>query len=122
MLNILVVDDSIFMTKWLTKIIEDVTQNQIRYVHDGKSAIEAYKQYKPNLVFLDITMPQLDGVSALKEIIKYDSNAYVVMCSAMGQDVIIKNCFEIGAKDFVVKPFKDVEIRSKILKCFTSQE
>jgi len=73
---------------------------------NGVEAIEKYKELSPDVVTMDIVMPLLSGIEAVKEIIKYDSGAKIVMCSALGQDSLIMEAIESGAKDFIVKPFK----------------
>ena len=106
MAKILVVDDAAFMRK----VIRDtLTKNGYTDVHeavDGKDAVEKYFELHPNLVLMDITMPNMDGLEALKAIRAKDSSANVVMCSAMGQEAMVM-AVQAGIKDFIVKPFKD---------------
>ena len=86
---------------------------------NGIEALEKYKELKPDLVTLDITMPDKDGISALKDIKLYDANAKCIMCSAMGQQVMVVEAIHIGALDFIVKPFLEsrvIESVSKVLK------
>ena len=105
MAKILVVDDAAFMRK----VIRDtLTKNGYTDVHeavDGK--VEKYFELHPNLVLMDITMPNMDGLEALKAIRAKDSSANVVMCSAMGQEAMVMEAVQAGIKDFIVKPFKD---------------
>ena len=78
----------------------------------GREAIEKYKEFSPDIVTMDITMPDMDGIAAVKEILKINKNAKVIMCSAMGQKPMIKEALEAGAKDFIIKPFdKDKAIK-----------
>ena len=107
MAKILVVDDAAFMRK----VIRDtLTKNGYTDVHEavvGKDAVEKYLELHPNLVLMDITMPNMDGLEALKAIRAKDSSANVVMCSAMGQEAMVMEAVQAGIKDFIVKPFKD---------------
>ncbi|MFB5088379.1 response regulator [Psychrobacillus sp. PGGUH221] len=106
MLNILLVDDSRFMRSYLKKILNEANFNEIIEADNGLQAIDMYKIHSPDIVIMDITMPLLNGIDALKEIIKIDPHAKVVMCTALGgQQSIIKETLIIGAKDFVVKPY-----------------
>ena len=94
-------------TGWYTDVIEAA---------DGAQAVEMYQAEKPDLVFMDITMPNKDGLEALKEIKALDPAATVVMCSAMGQEAMVMDSIKSGAKDFIVKPFKPERILSTIKK------
>lgn len=105
MLKILVVDDATFMRMMLKNIIEKAGHVVIGEACDGNEGLAKYKELKPDLVTLDITMPNMTGLECLKEIMKYDSNAQVVMCSAMGQQIMVLEAIQGGAKDFLVKPF-----------------
>ena len=104
MAKILVVDDAAFMRK----VIRDtLTKNGYTDVHEAVDAVEKYFELHPNLVLMDITMPNMDGLEALKAIRAKDSSANVVMCSAMGQEAMVMEAVQAGIKDFIVKPFKD---------------
>jgi two-component system chemotaxis response regulator CheY len=83
---------------------------------DGAQAIERYKELRPDLVTMDITMPEMDGITALKEIRKVDANAKVIMCSAMGQQAMVIDAIQAGAKDFIVKPFQADRVIEAIKK------
>jgi two-component system chemotaxis response regulator CheY len=83
---------------------------------DGSVAVEKYKELKPDLVTMDITMPEMDGIAALKEIKKFDANAKVIMCSAMGQQAMVIDAIQAGAKDFIVKPFQADRVIEAIKK------
>ena len=104
MAKILIVDDAAFMRK----VIRDtLTKNGFTDLHeavDGKDAVEKYFELQPDLVLMDITMPNMDGLEALKA---KDSSANVVMCSAMGQEAMVVEAVQAGIKDFIVKPFKE---------------
>ncbi|MFS0861074.1 response regulator [Fredinandcohnia sp. 179-A 10B2 NHS] len=105
MKKILVVDDSRFMRSWLKRLLSDSGYSNIIEAENGVNAIRKYKSNSPDLVIMDITMPVLDGVHALREIMLIDGNAKVIMCSSLGQQSLIVETIKIGAKDFVVKPY-----------------
>ena len=115
MAKILIVDDSQIIASSLKKDFEkwgfEVTLKKNGYTDfceapDGAEALKLYQEIKPDLVLMDITMPNMDGLEALKAIKSYDSEAKVVMCSAMGQESMVIDAIKSGAKDFIVKPFK----------------
>ena len=114
MAKILVVDDAAFMRK----VIKDtLTKNGFTDIHeavDGKDAVDKYFELKPDLVPMDITMPNMDGLEALKTIREKDNTANVVMCSAMGQEAMVVEAVQAGIKDFIVKPFKPERILSTV--------
>lgn len=104
MRTILIADDSKFMRNWLKGILKEHGYTDTIEASDGIEAINQYKHKRPNIVFLDITMPHVNGLAALKEIIAFDSKANVVMCSALGTESNVVLALQIGAKDFIVKP------------------
>lgn len=107
MKKILVVDDAAFMRLSLKTMLEKNGFEVVGEANNGFKAIEMYKMLTPDIVTMDITMPDMDGIEALAEIIKFDPKANVIMLSAMGQEVKIREAVLIGAKGFVVKPFKE---------------
>lgn len=116
--RIMIVDDAAFMRMMLKDILTRHGFEVVGEAENGTVAVEMYKEKKPDLVTMDITMPEMDGVTALKEIRKIDPNAQVVMCSAMGQQGMVIEAIQNGAKDFIVKPFQEervVEAVKKIL-------
>ncbi len=110
MIKMLVVDDSLFMIQMLKNILPKDRFEVIGEASTGREAIERYNELNPDLVTMDITMPDMDGIAAVKEILKINSEAKVIMCSAMGQKPMIKEALEAGAKDFIVKPFDSAKI------------
>jgi Chemotaxis response regulator containing a CheY-like receiver domain and a methylesterase domain len=102
----LIVDDSTFMRSIIKKIITEYSCEVVGEASDGIDVLNKYKELQPDIVFLDITMPKKNGMEALKEIINYDKNAKVVMCSSMGQKFFVIEALQIGAFDFIVKPFE----------------
>lgn len=107
MKKILVVDDAAFMRLSLKTSLEKNGYDVVGEAENGLKAIEMYKRLNPEIVTMDITMPDMDGIEALAQIMKYDPKAQVIMLSAMGQEVKIKEAVLLGAKGFIVKPFKE---------------
>jgi len=106
MARILVVDDAAFMRKMVTDALTKGGHEVIGEAGNGTEAVEQYQSLKPDLTTLDITMPEKDGLSALKDIMALDPAAKVIMCSALGQESKVLESIKLGAKDFVVKPFQ----------------
>lgn len=114
--KILIVDDAAFMRMMIKDILNKNGFEVVGEASDGSQAIEKYKEIRPDLVTMDITMPEMDGITALKEIRKIDSNAKVIMCSAMGQQAMVIDAIQAGAKDFIVKPFQADRVIEAIKK------
>ena len=117
--TILIVDDAAFMRMMLKDILTKSGYTVIGEAENGQVAVDKYMELKPNLTIMDITMPEMDGLQAVKEIRKRDPQALVVMCSAMGQQSMVIEAIQSGAKDFIVKPFQAervVEAVTKALK------
>ena len=106
MYKILVVDDAGFMRKMVQTHLSKAGYTDFIEGEDGARAVELYKENKPDLVIMDITMPNMNGIDALREIKSNDPDAKVVMCSAMGQEAMVMDAIKLGALDFIVKPFK----------------
>ena len=104
--SILICDDAAFMRMMIKDILTKNGYIIAGEAENGIKAVEKYKEVKPDLVLMDITMPELDGIGALKQIKELDPNAYVIMCSAMGQQAMVVEAIQSGAKDFIVKPFQ----------------
>lgn len=105
-MRILLVDDSKYMRHYIKAIVSEVGYEVVGEASDGQMGIELYQALLPDVVFMDITMPVLSGIDALKEIRKNDPKAIVIMCSALGQQWLIKDAILEGACDFITKPFK----------------
>lgn len=114
--RVLVVDDAAFMRMMIKDILRKGGYEVVGEVEDGAKAIEKYRELKPDLVTMDITMPDMDGITAVKEIRKIDPNALIIMCSAMGQQAMVIDAIQAGAKDFVVKPFQPDRVLEAIRK------
>ena len=104
--RVLVVDDAAFMRMMVKDILTKNGYEVVGEAENGMKALEKYQELKPDLVTMDITMPEMDGISAVKEIKKVDPNAKIVMCSAMGQQAMVIEAIQAGARDFIVKPFQ----------------
>lgn len=109
-IRVLIIDDAKFMRVTLSNIFEKNDIEVIGTAENGERGVQLYKELNPDIVTLDITMPVMDGLQALEEIIKYDSNANVIMCSAMGQQRLVVKAIELGAKDFIIKPFQEFRV------------
>ena len=116
MAKILIVDDAEFMRKVIKDTLSKSGYTDLYEAVDGADEVEKYNEIQPDLVLMDITMPNMDGLEALKTIRGKDGNANVVMCSAMGQESMVIDAVRSGAKDFIVKPFK----ADRVLKTVTS--
>lgn len=118
MINILIVDDAAFMRMMIKDILEKSGFNVIGEASNGLEAVELYKKEKPDIVTMDITMPKVDGIEAVKLIKEYDNEAKIIMCSAMGQQAMVMDAIRAGAKDFIVKPFQAdrvIEVINKVV-------
>ena len=114
--KIMLVDDAAFMRMTIKNCLTKAGYDDIIEASDGQAAVDTYQKEKPDLVIMDITMPNMDGIQALQAIRDLDSNARVVMCSAMGQESMVIDAIKLGAKDFIVKPFKPDRILETIEK------
>lgn len=113
--KILIVDDAAFMRMMLKKILAP-TGNEVVEAVDGSDGVSKFKENKPNLVLLDIVMPNIDGIECLKQIIAHDKNARVIMCSSIGQQTVVNDAIKIGARDFIVKPFDAAKVLETVTK------
>lgn len=104
--GILIVDDASFMRMMIKDILSKNGFTVVGEAENGLKAVDKYKELSPELVIMDITMPEMDGIQAVKEIKKINNNAKIVMCSAMGQQAMVIEAIQAGAKDFIVKPFQ----------------
>lgn len=114
--NILIVDDAAFMRMMIKDILTKNGYNVIGEAENGAKAFEKYNELKPDLVLMDITMPEVDGIVALKKIKGADPNALIIMCSAMGQQAMVIEAIQGGAKDFIVKPFQPDRVLEAVKK------
>lgn len=114
--GILIVDDAAFMRMMIKDVLSKNGFEICGEAENGAKAIEKYKELNPDLVIMDITMPEVDGIQAVKEIRKINSSAKIIMCSAMGQQAMVIEAIQAGAKDFIVKPFQAERIIEAVKK------
>lgn len=114
--GILIVDDASFMRMMIKDILSKNGFDILGEADNGLKAIEKYKELNPDLVIMDITMPEMDGIQALKKIKEADPSATVIMCSAMGQQAMVIESIQSGAKDFIVKPFDKDRVLEAVKK------
>ena len=114
--TILVVDDAAFMRMMIKDILTKNGYSVVGEADNGLNAIDKYEELKPDLVTMDITMPEMDGITAVKEIRKRNTNARIIMCSAMGQQAMVIDAIQAGARDFVVKPFQPDRVLEAVAK------
>lgn len=114
--GILIVDDAAFMRMMIKDVLTKNGFTVCGEAENGAKAIEKYKELSPDLVIMDITMPEIDGIQAVKEIKKANDSAKIIMCSAMGQQAMVIEAIQAGAKDFIVKPFQAERIIEAVKK------
>ncbi len=114
--TILVVDDAAFMRMMIKDILTKNGYSVVGEADNGLNAIDKYEELKPDLVTMDITMPEMDGINAVKEIRKKNPNARIIMCSAMGQQAMVIDAIQAGARDFIVKPFQPDRVLEAVAK------
>ena len=114
--NILICDDAAFMRMMIKDILTKNGYNVVGEAENGAKGVEKYNELKPDLVLMDITMPEMDGIAALKAIKASDAGATVIMCSAMGQQAMVIEAIQSGAKDFIVKPFQPERVIEAVKK------
>ncbi len=106
MANVLIVDDSKYLRLMISKILKKHGHSVIAEAETGAEAIEQYKKFMPNVVTMDIVMPKMNGLLAMKEIFEMDPKANIVVVTALGHEPLVRQALKLGAKDFVIKPFK----------------
>jgi two-component system chemotaxis response regulator CheY len=115
-IDVLVADDLKFIKLVLRELLEKAGFRVIGEASNGEEAVDLYQSKRPDVVLMDITMPKMDGLAALKQILKLDPEAKVIMCSALGQQSLIVQALQLGAKDFIVKPFREDRVVAAIKK------
>ncbi len=119
--KVLIVDDAMFMRNMIAEIFNgkkygDEDYQVVAEAENGIEAVEKYKEHDPDIVTMDIVMPEMTGIEALKEIMEMDSGASVIMCSALGQDSLVMEALDAGAKDFIVKPFQPEKVLEVVVR------
>jgi len=115
-INILIADDLQFIKLVLRDLVEKAGFRVVGEASNGEEAVELFQDKRPDVVLMDITMPKMDGLTALKKILKIDPGANIIMCSALGQQTLIVQALQMGAKDFIVKPFRPERVINAIKK------
>lgn len=117
--RIMIVDDSMFVAKQLGQILTSEGYEIVAKAVDGKDAIDKYKELAPNvdLVTMDVTMPRMDGIAALEQIMAFDKNAKVVMVSALGKEELVKKSLLLGARNYIIKPLDRKKVLERIAAC-----
>ena len=115
-INILIADDLQFIKLVLRDLVEKAGFRVVGEASNGEEAVELFQDKRPDVVLMDITMPKMDGLTALKKILKTDPGANIIMCSALGQQTLIVQALQMGAKDFIVKPFQPERVINSIKK------
>ena len=113
-IDVLIADDLTFIKLVLRELVEKAGFRVVGEASNGQEAVELYQNKRPDVVLMDITMPKMDGLAALKQILKFDPGAKIIMCSALGQQTLIVQALQLGAKDFIVKPFREERVVSAI--------
>lgn len=116
MASILIVDDAAFMRMMIKDILSKNGYAVVAEAENGYKAVEKYKEVNPDLVIMDITMPEMDGIQAVKQIKAIDGSAKIIMCSAMGQQAMVIESIQAGARDFIVKPFQAERVLEAVRK------
>lgn len=114
MAKVLIVDDALFMRAAIKQLLEKNSHEIVGEASDGEDAIAKFKELKPEIVLMDISMPRMDGIEALKQIREIDDKAKVIICSALGQQAIVAEAVRLGASNFIVKPFEPRHILAAI--------
>ncbi len=114
--KVLIVDDAAFMRMMIKDILTKNGFEVVGEAENGAVAVEKYKELQPDLVTMDITMPDMDGIAAVKQIKSIDAAARIIMCSAMGQQAMVIDAIQAGAKDFIVKPFQPERVIEAVSK------
>lgn len=114
--QVLITDDTAFMRMTLRNILEKNGYQVVGEAEDGQDAVEKYRELRPDLVTMDITMPRMDGITAIKKIMEIDPQAKIIVCSAMGQKALVIEALNAGARDFIVKPFQADRIVNALQK------
>jgi two-component system chemotaxis response regulator CheY len=120
-IKVLIVDDAMFMRNMIAEIFNGKNYSGEEYevvaeAENGIEAVEKYKEHTPDIVTMDIVMPEMTGIEALREIMNINSAANVIMCSALGQDSLVMEALDAGAKDFIVKPFQPEKVLDVVVR------
>lgn len=114
--TVLIVDDALFMRMMIKDILGKEGFEVVAEAENGIEAVKKYAELRPDLVTMDIVMPEMDGIEAVRNILKFDPEARVLMCSAMGQQPLVVEALEAGAMDFIIKPFHPTKVVEAVRK------
>jgi len=120
--RVLIADDASFMRQMIREIIEPEGFEIVGEAGDGEEAVEQYQALRPDIVTMDIVMPKRSGIDAVRGIVEIDPDACIVMCSALGQETLVMEAIQAGAKDFIVKPFKPDAVLATLSKILDKGE
>ena len=120
--SVLIVDDALFMRMMIKDILSKDGLDVIGEAENGVEAVKKYAELRPDLVTMDIVMPEMDGIEAVRNIMKLDPAARVLMCSAMGQQPLVVEALEAGAKDFIIKPFQPAKVVEAVRKALQGEK
>ena len=118
--KILIVDDAKLMRDIIQHVLTEIGQFEIIIAHNGKDAVQLYKKHNPDLVTMDITMEEKNGVDAAKEILEFDPEAKIIMVTSLGQEKLLQECVKAGVSDYIVKPFSKERITSSVLNSLSA--
>ena len=119
--KILIADDAKLMRDIIQHVLTEIGQFEIIIAHNGKDAVQLYKKHNPDLVTMDITMEEKNGLEATQEILEFDKAAKIIVVTALGQEKLLNACLSTGARDFIVKPFTRERILSAIRNCLEDE-
>ena len=122
MARLLIADDASFMRQMIREIVESEDHEVVAEASDGIEAIDQFKNHHPDVVTMDIVMPRRSGIDAVKAILEFDPTARVVMCSALGQETLVTEALQAGARDFIVKPFKPDSVVNTLKKVLEKED
>jgi two-component system chemotaxis response regulator CheY len=120
--KILIVDDASFMRMMLRNVLSSHGYEVVGEAENGRLAVKTYQEIKPEIVLIDLIMPEMGGIEAVKKIIELDRDAKIIICSAMGQQALVVEAMQAGARDFIVKPFQPSSVIEAIQKVEREEE
>lgn len=120
--RIIVIDDVPYVRKILVTLLRSALYDVVAEGQNGKEAVELYRKFKPDLITMDVVMPEMSGIEAARQIVKFDPEAKIIMISAMSQENLVMDSINAGARDYVLKPFKSADILKAVEHCLFSED